>query len=735
MNDMKKIKSFISPLIGCITLFFLGCEDPKLKQPRESRSEQSEGTSNNSNKVDREFTRELAREFAHEFVKEFAKQINRKGFTFDANQSTGASNNSVLKTGLVDANGKPNPLLSHCSEDVLEFYQKNADCFSILSPEEIPNDLEWQDGSSEKEFSSLKAKRGGIFHAYMRDFPRTLRTIGPDANGAFRSYLLDNNVIGLTHAHPNSDTYYPGTANSWAVGNDGRTVYFRLDPNARFSDGKGVRASDYFFFFYFMRSKHIQAPWYNDFYGKDKFQKVTLYDEQTLSITFYKAKPDVVERVSIRPKPEHFYSELGGEYLTKYQWDPEPTTGAYVALPENVDKGKSVTLVRQGDWWANDKRFFRNRFNPDQIKVSVIRDNDKAFEIFLKGQIDAFGLAKTEFWYEKLANDHPLVKNGYLTKVTFFNQAPPPSYALRINSQKAPLDNIDIRVGFHHAMNFDLVLERIFRGDFIRMNTVADGFGERSHPNLKAREFSVDKAVESFANAGYSKRGKDGILINGKGEKLSIEIMTGYKHFEDVLVVLKEEAKKAGLEIKLKVLEQTAAWKMANEKNHQVIFSAFGTFVELFPRFWEPFHSDNAYQEKGDLKYQENGDLKPGLTTKTSTNNFTQTAVRELDHLINQYREEEDLGQITKMAHRLSQMIHDHAVWVPAWKKPWLRVGYWSWLQFPDDWGPKESTDYEEFQVFWIDTQEKEKILDAMEKGEAFSAQPSVREYKKYMTK
>jgi microcin C transport system substrate-binding protein len=735
MNDMKKIKYFISPLIGCITLFFLGCEDPKLKQPRQTTLDQSQETSNSSGKVDREFTRELAREFAAEFVKEFAKQINHKGISLDANQSTGAFKNSVSKIGLVDASGKPHPLLSHCSEDVLEFYQKNADCFSILSPEQMPNDLEWQDGSSEKEFSSTNAKRGGTFHAYMRDFPRTLRTIGPDANGAFRSYLLDNNVIGLTHAHPNSDGYYPGVANSWAVGNDGRTVYFRLDPNARFSDGKLVRASDYFFFFYFMRSKHIQAPWYNDFYGKDKFQKVTLYDEQTLSITFYKAKPDVVERVSIRPKPEHFYSELGGEYLTKYQWDPEPTTGAYVALPENVDKGKSVTLVRQDDWWANDKRFFRNRFNPDQIKVSVIRDNDKAFEIFLKGEIDAFGLAKTEFWYEKLANDHPLVKNGYLTKVTFFNQAPPPSYALRINSQKAPLDNLNIRVGFHHAMNFDIVLERIFRGDFVRMNTVADGFGERSHPNLKAREFSVDKAVKSFTRAGYSKRGKDGILINKRGEKLSIEIMTGYKHFEDVLVVLKEEAKKSGLEIKLKVLEQTAAWKMANEKNHQVIFSAFGTFVELFPRFWEPFHSDNAYQEKGDLKYQENGDLKTGLTTKTSTNNFTQTAVRELDHLINQYREEEDLGQITEMAHRLSKIIHDHAVWVPAWKKPWLRAGYWSWLQFPDNWGPKESTDYEEFQVFWIDTQEKKKILDAMEKGEAFSAQPSVREYKKYMTK
>ena len=735
MNDMKKIKFFLSPLLASGTLFFLGCENPKLKQPRESSSEQTDEKPDNSGRVDQEFTRELAREFAREFVQEFAKQLNHKNFVLETNESLKNNDNPPVKVGLVDTNGNPHPMLSHCSEDVLEFYQKHADCFSILSPEQIPKNLNWQDGSNEKEFSSPNAKRGGTFHAYMRDFPRTLRTIGPDANGGFRSYLLDNNVISLTHAHPNSDGYYPGVANQWAVGEDGRTVYFRLDPKARFSDGNLVKASDYFFFFYFMRSKHIQAPWYNDYYGKDKFQQVTLYDEQTLSITFYKAKPDIVERVSIRPKPEHFYSELGGEYLTKYQWEPEPTTGAYVALAENVDKGKSVTLVRQDDWWANDKAFFRNRFNPDQIKVSVIRDNDKAFEIFLKGQIDAFGLAKTEFWYEKLKNDHPLVKNGYLTKVTFFNQAPPPSYALRINSQKAPLDNLDVRIGFHHAMNFDLVLERIFRGDFVRMNTVADGFGERSNPNLKARGFSVDKAVESFARAGYSKRGKEGILINERGEKLSIEIMTGYKHFEDVLVVLKEEAKKAGLEIKLKVLEPTAAWKMANEKNHQVIFSAFGTFVELFPRFWEPFHSDNAYEEKGDSKYQKNGDLKPGITTKTSTNNFTQTAVRELDHLINQYREEEDLGKITAMAHRLSKMIHDHAVWVPAWKKPWLRMGHWSWLQFPDDWGPKESTDYEEFQVFWIDVQKKQKILEAMEKGEPVSTQPSVREFTKYRKK
>ena len=732
-NNMKKLSPLKFPLFITVCMSFTGCDSPKLKPPREDSTQENQEMAGGAEKIDREFARELAREFGREFAIEFARQM--KGSSSPVNLDFVKDINVTKSSeGLLSGGGKVHPLLAHCSEDVLEFYQKHPDCFSISSIDNLPEDLKWMDGSDEQEFASSEAKKGGTWEVFMRDFPRTLRTIGPDANGAFRSYLLDYNVISLVHAHPNSDGYYPGLAKSWAVGKDGRTVYFRLDPQAKYSDGEKVKASDFFFFFYFMRSKHIQAPWYNDFYGKDKFQKVTLYDKETLSITFYKAKPDVVERVSIRAKPEHFYEELDGEFLSKYQWNPEPTTGAYVALPENVDKGKSVTLVRQNDWWADQKRFFRYRFNPQKIKVSVIRDYNKAFEVFLKGGVDMFGLAKTEFWYDKLPNNNKLVQNGYLSKVTFFNQTPPPSYALRINSQKPPFDDLNIRIGFHHAMNFDMVLEKIFRGDFVRMNTVADGYGGRSHPTLRAREFSIEKALEHFAKAGFKERGGDGILINSSGQRLSIELLTGYRHFEDVLVVLKEQAKKAGLELKLKVLEPTAAWKAANEKNHQVIFSAFNSFVELFPRFWEPYHSDNAYQEVGDLKFEEDGSLKPNLTTKVSTNNFTQTAVREIDHLINEYRDEEDLGRISEMAHQLSQMIHDHAVWVPAWKKPWLRIGHWNWVKFPEDWGPKESRDYEEFQVFWIDETEKEKILKAMEAGESVTDKPTVRVYEKYKT-
>ena len=74
----------------------------------------------------------------------------------------------------------------------------------------------------------------------------------------------------------------------------------------------------------------------------------------------------------------------------------------------------------------------------------------------------------------------------------------------------------------------------------------------------------------------------------------------------------------------------------------------------------------------------------------------------------------------------------DHAVFVPAWKKPWLRLGHWNWIKFPDDWGPKETRDYQEFQVFWIEEEEKSEILKAKEEGRSISEKPTVWTYDKY---
>ena len=188
----------------------------------------------------------------------------------------------------------PYPLfLTKHDPEVEAYYRDNADFFQIKAPEDVPANLKWEDGNDLEPFSSPEAKQGGTLNYFMSDFPRTLRFVGPEANGAFRGYMLDDNAIGLVHRHPNADfDFYPGLAKSWAVSKDGKTAYYKLDPDACYSDGEPVKVKDFFFTFFFLRSRHINAPWYNDYYGNWKFTRIAIYDERTISISYYKAKPD-----------------------------------------------------------------------------------------------------------------------------------------------------------------------------------------------------------------------------------------------------------------------------------------------------------------------------------------------------------------------------------------------------------------------------------------------------------
>src|SRR5690606_28547956 len=106
---------------------------------------------------------------------------------------------------------------------------------------------------------------GGTYRDSITSFPLTLRVVGPDSNGAFRNFF-DGLTWNLIAIHPNTSNYIPGIASHWAYGTDNKTVYFKLNKNAKWSDGKPVTAKDFVFTLEFMRSKHIVAPWYNEYY-------------------------------------------------------------------------------------------------------------------------------------------------------------------------------------------------------------------------------------------------------------------------------------------------------------------------------------------------------------------------------------------------------------------------------------------------------------------------------------
>lgn len=643
--------------------------------------------------------------------------------------------------------------------------------FSYFVDYQLPGGLEWDDGQDLPEFASPEAKRGGVERIAIQDFPRTLRTVGPDANGAFRNYLLDDNQMRLTRPHPNvHGRYIPALAKEWAIDPDGQTVYYRLDPDARWSDGEPLDADDFLFSGYFFQSPWIIAPWYNDFYS-NLIVGIYKLDTHLIAVKFNAAKPDVVYRTGDwSPRPEHFYDEFGPDYVEKYQWRFEPTTGPWVVDSDAIQKGNSININRLDDWWANDKKFWRYRYNPDVLEFSVIRDPAKQVEAFKNGAIDYQSLNTPNYWHDKVADSLPKVENGYIHKATFYNEVPVPSFAIRINTAQPLLNNHDIRMGIAHAINYDKVIEVVYRDEYERMRTCADGYGPTTNSDIEPFPYDVAKAREYFAKAGFKTFNDDGFLVRevegshgwlwkafivvlfgllalgafygyqrrwhlaglflvlalAVGMKLTssgsqqyqvleFTMSTGYAALRPEFLVLQEYAQKAGIKLNVEILDGTVAWKKLQEKRHDLHYFAFNVSVEQYPRFWEPYHSDNAYKPSAFLP---DGSVNPEREVKVQTNNVTMTADWELDQMINRYRASADMDEITDLSHRMQEWIHEDACWIPAWKRPWYRLGYWRWVRWPDPFNVRQSRNFSEWNLHWIDTEIKEETLRAQDAGD-----------------
>ncbi|MCE2684508.1 MAG: ABC transporter substrate-binding protein [Verrucomicrobiae bacterium] len=545
-----------------------------------------------------------------------------------------------------------------------EFYQQHPEFFRFAQPGDLPKDLDWKDGSEQPEFADPRAIRGGTLHQMMITTPPTLRRVGANANNGFRADLYENNDLGLLGSHPNTDEPIPGIALRWALSKDGLTAYFQLDPKARFTDGQPVTADDFFYTFYFFRSPWADADWYADFYSKE-FGGITRYDDHTIAVHAPRLRPRQLEWLgALGPTPREFFKDFGPDYLKRYNDRQQPTTGAYYVPADGFRRNHSVTLQRVKEWWAEERRFYRHRYNPDAIQYLVIREMDNAYESLMAGELDFMLIGLPRFWYG--ANEKPAYQLGYLTKVQFYNDIPRPPYGLYINTQKPGLDDRDVRIGLQHATDFQRVIDGFYRGDFERLNQFSEGLGQYTDPSIRARRYSPELARAAFAKAGYTQVG----------------------------------ARRCGVEYVPETLEHTTMYRKVMEKNHDICFWAWSVSSRV-PAFWESHHSDNALETLPDGR----------RVPKRQTNNITGIDNPELSKLIDEFRVATKEADMIRLSFRIQNIMHEDADFIPGWRVPGYRVGHWNWVKFPESFDVRGGDEPLTFGLYWLDPAERKKTL------------------------
>ncbi len=583
---------------------------------------------------------------------------------------------------------------------------------SFVFSAQLPNDLQWQTNDTAPVFSSSEATFGGSYRTYTLSFPQTFRTVGPDSNGSFRSWILEANLPPLIK-HPNTGEWLPALAQSWAFGDDNKTVYFKLNPKATWSDGKPVTANDYQFMLKLMRSKDIVSPWHNDFFTNEIANIIT-FDDHTIAVVSAKARnrDELIAYTNLMPRPEHFYGKpkvdknndgIDDKFVRRYNFKPEPVTGPYYI--DRIKKGKNISFKHVGeDWWGYDNKYNQNRFNVEKINIKVIRDADIALKHFEKGNLDSFDLVRPDLWHEKSSGKN--YQNGYIQKAWVFNQAPVGAGGLWLNTAKPMLNDINIRKGIMFASDFDLMIDKVLRGDYSRKPN-AMGFGHIGYDNMDiyAPKFNAKKAIEYFEKAGFNQIASDGIRVNQRGERLSFAITYSNKSLTPRIAVLREQAKLAGLNLDLNLIDGSSMFKYVLEKKHDISFHNMGT--SDIPAYWEYFHSANA--------------------NKPQTNHFTNFSTPELDNLITEYKNEFDIDKKRAISRQIQQVITDANVIVPGYMVPYARSGYWRWMKLPKNVATKQ-TGYlfhgwgfaQTLSTFWIDEKAKKETKSAMKLGGTF---------------
>ncbi len=573
-------------------------------------------------------------------------------------------------------------------------------------PEELPADLIWETGMNEPELGSPKAKRGGHFRlAILRSYPPNVREFGIGSNHAVRSYLYDLIDIPLVRLHPGTGKVIPGTAEAWAVSAEGDTVYYRLDAKARYSDGEPVRAQDVLTALYLRCSSFSAEPFARDFY-LNKVRQLSFYGDRVFSVRLKQARPLAVYEAMLPMSCTRFYAEFGPDYQTRYQWRRPPTTGGYDLDKSGDIAGRQMRLKAVKDWWARERRYTRYSANVETMTYGFVNELIKARELFRMGQLDSFSSRASEDWYENL--EIPEVHHGFIQRVYFNNIWPRNAFGIHLNSSHPQLMDKNVRLGIQHALHVQAAIDTVLRGDFARQGSYFAGYGEYTHPELKPRDFDPTRAREYFAKAGYTEAGADGILQKPDGTRLQLIISSRTDSLYDkILSVMKKEAARCGLDLRSEQMDDTLYFTRIREKSVQAgIFS--WAFAPPIPDPEPYLHSDEAYDERG--------------AARLHTNNIMAIAIPELDEAIERASHAATLEDSIAAHHRIQELVHDHASWVPAWSTTYWRFAQWAWVKWPGEeasynFCPPRYQNPLNSLLFWIDEEEKARLLRDRVKG------------------
>lgn len=473
---------------------------------------------------------------------------------------------------------------------------------------------------------------------------------------------------------------------------DYSSVTYRLNPRARWHDGRPITPEDVIWSFEALKAHNPQRAYYYQ-----NVVKAEATGEREVTFTFDKAGnrelPQIVGQLTVLPR--HWWTGTGpdGKPRDIAAASLEPPLGSGPYKIKRFEAGRSAVYERVKDWWGADLPTAAGHYNFDEITVEYYTDLDVMREAFKGGAYDFHVENTAKAWMT--AYDVTPVKNGRIVRQEIPEKSLGRMQAFGFNLRREKFKDVRVRRAFNLVLDFEEMNKTLFYGLYTRIESYFSGLElassglpqgleldilnsikDKVPPEVftrpyvspingtdEARRANLREALRLLKEAGWEIKNRK--LVNvASGEEMTIEILLDGKVFERAALTYKQSLERLGVAVTIRLVD--ASQHELRERNRD-----FDLIVFSMGQSQSPGNEQRSYwgSAAADQPTSPNilGIKNPGV-----------------DALIDRVVFAKNREELVAATHALDRVLLAGYYVVPHWRSPTIRTLRWDRFSGPD---------------------------------------------------
>ena len=549
---------------------------------------------------------------------------------------------------------------------------------------------DWKDEPN--PLAGEEAQTGGKISVFASQYPKSLNYYLD--NSAFCAQLFDLLYDPLLALHPLTLIHEPGVAHQWTLSDDKKKFTFRLNPEARWSDGRPITAEDLLWTYdTIMKPEHLTGV---HKVSLERFEKPEMIDTHTVRFKARKAHwNNLPALASFRILPKHAFKKLD---FNKINFEFPVVSGRYRI--EKIREGVSLLLQRRDDWWNRSAKRVQGTGNFEQLDFRFYAQRDHAYEAFKKGEIDLFSVYTAHRWVQQTHSE--TFKKNWIIKQAVHNEHPPGFQGFAMNLRRDLFKDARVRKALAHLLNRERMNSTLMHNQYILHRSYYEDLYPPARPSPHpVIPFDKEKARALLREAGWRANPESG-LLEKNGQPFTFKFLTRSATAEKFLVIYKEDLRDVGIALEIDKKDWAAWTRDMDEYHYDMTWAAWG----------------------GSLWKNPEGMWSSREAERTSGNNITGFKNARVDELIEKQVGVYDIEQRHDILREIDDILVSQMPYILLWNNRYTRLLYWNTFGTPDSVLSKYGDESSAYTYWWIDPDSENDLKHAMETREALPSQP-----------